>query len=175
MKICHSKVCFKCGISKSLDDFYKHSQMKDGHVNKCKDCNKADVMSNYETNIQNPAFKVKEKSRGREKYHRLYRGLPQSENKNKYMDKYYDEYPEKKKARTAVNGIQTEIGYNNHHWSYNDEHLKDTIKLSITLHNKLHRYISYDKKSKMYLTLDGTLLDTKEKHLKYLDIVKQLF
>lgn len=37
------KTCFKCGESKELDHYYKHPQMLDGHLNKCKDCTKRDA------------------------------------------------------------------------------------------------------------------------------------
>lgn len=46
----HSKICFKCCLCKPLSDFYKHPRMKDGHVNKCKECNKEDVRVNYRDN-----------------------------------------------------------------------------------------------------------------------------
>lgn len=35
------KTCFKCKKEKTLDAYYKHSEMKDGHLNKCIDCTKA--------------------------------------------------------------------------------------------------------------------------------------
>lgn len=46
------KKCFKCLVIKPLDCFYKHKEMADGHVNKCKECNKKDVSSNYRENIE---------------------------------------------------------------------------------------------------------------------------
>lgn len=40
------KKCFKCNIEKPLSDYYKHKEMKDGHLNKCKECTKKDTNNN---------------------------------------------------------------------------------------------------------------------------------
>ncbi|WP_094607228.1 hypothetical protein SPSIL_057590 [Sporomusa silvacetica DSM 10669] len=38
-----TKICRKCGNELPLDNFYKHSEMLDGHLNHCKDCVKSRV------------------------------------------------------------------------------------------------------------------------------------
>jgi hypothetical protein len=47
-----SKECFKCKSVLPLESFYKHSQMGDGHLNKCKDCTKKDVNEHRLLNLE---------------------------------------------------------------------------------------------------------------------------
>ncbi len=57
------KQCFKCGEAKELSEFYKHSRMADGHLNKCKTCTKKDAAKRLSIVIQDPEWRVKERRR----------------------------------------------------------------------------------------------------------------
>lgn len=82
------KICFKCGEEKELSEFYKHKQMADGHLNKCKTCTRADSKSHREGNLE----KIREYDRKR--------GSRQSRD---YQRRYRKKYPNKYKAHNKVN------------------------------------------------------------------------
>jgi len=66
----NTKDCFKCGLNKTLDNFYKHPQMPDGHVNKCKECNKVDVRKNY--SLKKEQYHEYDKGRQRHSRQRIF-------------------------------------------------------------------------------------------------------
>jgi hypothetical protein len=162
------KECFKCGTVKPLTDFYKHSQMHDGYVNKCKECNKKDVKGNYLENIKKEGFIEKERKRGRQKYHRLYIGTGKA--KPEDNKRWAEKYPEKYIIYRKCKKMKKPFGdAEKHHWSYNEEHASDIIWLTKKHHNKAHRFIIYDQERKMYRRYDNNiLLDTKETHEKFI-------
>lgn len=162
------KKCFKCGELKELTEFYKHKQMGDGYLNKCKPCTKKDVKENYSKNSEDQLYVERERARGRNKYHRLYHGTSKAKPQN--VIKYHLLYPEKKKAIGRCSHVKPpQPGLEKHHWSYNEEHYKDLIFITKREHMKAHRFIVYDQERMMYRRYDNNeLLDTKEKHESFI-------
>ncbi len=45
------KKCFKCGDAKARTEFYRHPQMVDGLLGKCKECTKMDARTHRDANL----------------------------------------------------------------------------------------------------------------------------
>lgn len=154
-----TKVCFKCNTEKPISDFYKHPRMQDGHVNKCKICNKKDVSDNYFKKIDSIEFVEKERKRGREKYHRL-----------KYVERTY--YKKSYSSLTKdVGKYLKRRGYDLenkecHHWNYNLKY--DVFIIKRRAHKLIHKNIKYNEELNCFITSDGDILNTAEKHFKYI-------
>ena len=66
------KTCIRCGIDKELNDFYAHPQMRDGHLNKCKECCKLIADAREKKLRKNSEEWCKnERIRSKEKYYRF--------------------------------------------------------------------------------------------------------
>ena len=81
------KECFKCKSVKPLLQFYKHPAMADGHLNKCKECNKADVIKNRELRVD---------------YYRAYDRARGSRQPPEYLVNYRKRFPKKYTAHSMI-------------------------------------------------------------------------
>lgn len=87
------KRCFKCLCTKPLVLFYKHSAMRDGHLNKCIECTKQDA-TNYRANN---LMKVRQYDRMRASQpHRLVFGKLK-------VQRWRANHPDRFAAQTALN------------------------------------------------------------------------
>jgi len=141
-----TKECFKCGETKPLVDFYKHAGMADGHLGKCRKCARVDAVERRKKLEQDPVWVAKETKRVREKARRMRKGP-------------YGKIVTH--AHNQTRSLKVE-GKELHHWSYQEEHLKDVVMLTRKDHRKIHRYIKMDEFHLQFRTLRGVLLDTRE-------------
>ena len=169
------KECSLCGEPKPFSAFYVSSGYKDGHTKRCKECTKKKAREREVALLSTPEGVEKERARHRDKYHRKgYKDLhkPTYEQKKKAMGNYISKFPEKHAAKTGSSRLNPKIKGNQlHHWSYNDEHFKCVIEISVKNHNTAHRFMVYDQERKMYRKLDGVLLDTRKAHEAHIEEV----
>ena len=86
------KICFKCKARKKLSEFYKHSEMADGYLGKCKECTKKDVNEHRLNNLS----RIRKYDRQRGKLpHRIKRVV-------EYTKKYRKQNPLRYAANTLL-------------------------------------------------------------------------
>jgi len=101
------KTCFKCGVPKELDEFYKHPQMADGHLGKCIECAKADVLRHRELNLA--AVQAYDRERGKlphrlanvRAYHKAHPATIAKAHR-RYEEKYPERYAAKNTVSNAI-------------------------------------------------------------------------
>lgn len=156
----HSKKCFKCGRVLPIDQFYKHKQMGDGHLNKCIECTKKDEHERYAKKSLDEEWMEKERARSREKYKRLNYKDATWNNKTRKINPL--EGMTSRDLRSK--GFDTE-GKEAHHWNYNEP--KSVFLLSKKAHKRIHQYIIVNYDDKFCYTKEGEKLDTVEKAKTY--------
>jgi len=173
------KTCVKCKIPQEITEYHKAGGCKDGLRTECRSCVKLYRLANldkitakkaewYLNNIERERLRsinyrldnLEERKAWDRKYKKEHR-------EEQYI--YYKSHPWKQAARNAVQYVKVPEGYQKHHWSYNKEHLSDIIPLKTKIHRKFHTLMKMDMDLLIFRTNCGILLDTKEKHLKFLN------
>tara|TARA_R110002020_G_C15931109_1_gene743790 strand:+ start:122 stop:625 length:504 start_codon:yes stop_codon:yes gene_type:complete len=153
-EILKEKECFKCGVLKPLTQFYKHVKMADGRLNKCKSCTRIDVANNLEIKKKDSTWVSKELERCRVK--------------QLLVD------PIKARARAASKSIKSGKGQEKHHWSYNQDDWLDVIVMERDEHRKLHCYMTYDKDSLKFRTINNVLLHSRVLVELYISLLREV-
>jgi ribosomal protein S27AE len=108
-QVCHNfvdwrntmKSCITCKTDKPLEDYYRHPQMADGHLNKCKECVKAyqrDRCTN--TDYERRRNALPHRVSARAKYRKTERGM---EAARRGSAKWIENNPEKRIVHNKLN------------------------------------------------------------------------
>ncbi len=97
------KTCFKCKLVLPRTAFYRHGEMGDGLLGKCKECTKRDVRENYRANRghykaydRQRQLTLERRTKVREYRERMAPAVKRAQRK------YIERHPEKRRAHVAV-------------------------------------------------------------------------
>lgn len=87
-----TKQCFKCGDEKPRSEFYRHDQMADGHLGKCKKCTMRDVAEHRAKNID--AVRQYDRDRAKTELRKLGR--------SSIIARWREKWPERRQAHSKL-------------------------------------------------------------------------
>lgn len=103
------KACFKCGESKSLDEFYKHPKMGDGYLGKCKECTKKDSNKHRSENLESCRSYDRERSvlpHRAELRRKVSKTWVEDGRQSASQQRYKDKYPDRYTAHNILNSAK---------------------------------------------------------------------
>lgn len=118
------KTCFKCHTTKSLTEFYKHSEMADGHLNKCKECTKKDVSDRYYSPEAHSKIVAYERSRFKDPHRKALINEYQRRRRSRNRKDITRSRTQRAVKRGTITKLPCEVCGNTkseaHHTDYND-------------------------------------------------------
>ena len=162
------KICKKCGKEKSINDFYVHKKMADGHLSFCKECVKKRVAEHRQKNIERireyDRNRINQKERRIKEYEAIKKDVKRYEKYRKSKEKWAKLNRNKRKAhnklkRALQKGIilkpnkcqicrKTNCNIYGHHYDYNKP--LNVIWVCSECHGKLHK-----KYNKLIIDING--------------------
>lgn len=168
------KRCFKCGVEKPLSEFYKHKEMSDGHLNKCKECAKTDVKLNMKA--REVYYKAYDRVRSKEgerkrKHNERSRAANHKESVRESKRLSSQKWRKRKAATTALNNAVRDgrisklpcficgcLDVQGHHPDYSRP--LDVIWLCVKHHAEIHREYDFEEDKKILeTTVKGSYWD----------------
>lgn len=133
------KKCRECGESKELKEYYKHKQMGDGHLNKCKDCVKKRVHAYWDDGRGKVVDKKRQKTPARKKWQREYSAKMRKKNRKKIAcrGKFWRAYKRGSIKKQPCQWCGSEEKVEAHHYDYDRPY--DIAWLCPLHHKSWHR------------------------------------